>query len=167
MLAATVNVVARRNVPPAILYLLLDAMNDTHHGSTLINDAGVFPNLVDISLPANPLATEYEKDGVPWIYRVLPRWMAALVDSYLIIGLALVMIAELWRNTFHLTELIDFLLTHFWLRVLLRIERRARSGNKLDVIHHKLVDIAESALFRGDRRQRSEEIIGRIRALSR
>jgi len=164
MLAATVNVVARKDVPPAILYLLLDAMNDAHHGSSLINGAGVFPNLVDISLPAHWLAADYQKNGIPWTYRYLPRWMAALVDSYLVIGLVLVVVVELWSSIVYLTELIDFLFTHFWLRVLLRIERRVRSGQKLDAIHLKLVDIAEGALFRADRRRRSEELIGRIRA---
>jgi TRAP-type uncharacterized transport system substrate-binding protein len=167
MLAATVNVVARRDVSPAILYLLLSAMSDVHHGSSLINNAGVFPNLVDISLPADPLASDYEKNGIPWIYRYLPRWLAALVDSYLVIGLLLVAAAELWSSVVYLTELVDFLFTHFWLRVLLRIESRVRRGHKLDAIHLKLVEIAEGALFRTDRRRRSEELIGRIRARDR
>jgi TRAP-type uncharacterized transport system substrate-binding protein len=167
LLAATVNVVARKDVPPAILYLLLDALADAHHGSSLINNAGVFPNLIDIALPAHWLATQYQKDGMPWTYRYLPRWMASLVDSYLIIGLALVVVVELWSSMVYLTELIDFLFVHFWLRVLVRIERRARQGQRLDAIHLKLVDIAESALFRSDRRRRSEELIGRIRASRR
>jgi TRAP-type uncharacterized transport system substrate-binding protein len=164
MLAATVNVVANRNVAPAILYALFQAMSDTHHGSSLINNAGEFPNLVDISLPAHPVATDFEKNGIPWAYFYLPRWMASLVDSYLIIGLTIVAVAELWSSMVYLTELVDFLFVHFWLRILVRIEKHARSGRELDAFRIKLVDIAESALFRTDRRQRSEELIGRIRA---
>jgi TRAP-type uncharacterized transport system substrate-binding protein len=164
MLAATVNVVANRHVPPAILYPLFQAMSDTHHGSSLINNAGEFPNLVDISLPADPVATDFQKNGIPWAYYNLPRWMASLVDSYLIIGLTIVAIAELWSSMVYLTELIDFLFVHFWLRILVRIEKHAKSGRELHAFHIKLVDIAESALFRTDRRQRSEELIGRIRA---
>jgi TRAP-type uncharacterized transport system substrate-binding protein len=163
MLAATVNIVANRNVAPAILYALFQAMSDTHHASTLINNAGVFPNLVDIALPADPVATDFQKNGIPWSYAYLPRWMASLVDSYLIIGLTIVAVAELCTSMFHLTEFIDFLFVHFWLRILLGIEKHARSGRELDAFRIKLVDIAESALFRTDRRQRSEELIGRIR----
>jgi TRAP-type uncharacterized transport system substrate-binding protein len=164
MLAATVNVVARKDVPAAILYPMFDAMADTHHGSSLINNAGMFPNLIDISLPAHWLATGYQKDGMPWTYRYLPRWMASLVDSYLIIGLVLVAVAEMWSSVVYLTELIDLLFVHFWLRILLQIEHRVHTGRGLGSFHLKLVDIAENALLRSDRRRRSEELIGRIRA---
>lgn len=163
MLAATVNVVARKDAPAAVLYPLLAAMADVHHHSSLINNAGDFPNLIDISLPADPLATQYEKSGMPWIYRTLPLWLASLIDSYFVIGVILVLVVELYRSFRYLMELIDFLFEHMWLRILLRIERHSRDGGQLGRIDRKLVDVAESALFRTSRRRRSEELIGRIR----
>ena len=164
MLAATINVVARKDAPQAIVYRLLQAMEDSHRGSSLINDAGTFPNLVDIALPAHPLALDYQKNGMPWAYQNLPRWLAPLANSYLIIGLVFVVLVELWSSILYFMELIDFLFVHFWLRVLLRIEHRARRGHALRPADIKLVDIAESALLKTDRRRRSEELIGRIRA---
>jgi TRAP-type uncharacterized transport system substrate-binding protein len=164
MVAANITVVARKHVPQAIIYLLLQAMADAHRGSSLINDAGTFPNLVDIALPPDPLAVEFEKNGLPWAYQNLPRWIASLVNSYLIIGLIFVVLVELWSSILYFMELIDFLYVHFWLRVLLRIEQRARNGKGLRPTDLRLVDLAERALLRSDRRRRSEELIGRIRS---
>jgi len=164
MVAANITVVTRKHVPQAIIYLLLQAMANAHRGSSLINDAGTFPNLVDVALPPDPLAVDFEKNGLPWAYQNLPRWMASLVNSYLIIGLIFVVLVELWSSILYLMELIDFLYVHFWLRVLLRIEQRAKKGKGLRPADLRLVDLAESALLRTDRRRRSEELIGRIRS---
>lgn len=163
LLAETVNVIARKNIPPAILYPLLGVMADVHRGPSLINNAGTFPNLVDISLPAHPLAKQYEKSGTPWIYRNLPAWLASIIDSYFVIGLTLIVIAEAYKLFYYFMELVDFLFENLCLRVLVRIERRHHKGHELGAIDMKLVDIAESALFRTSRRRRSEELIGRIR----
>lgn len=164
MVAANITVIARRHVPQALIYMLLQAMADAHRGSSLINDAGTFPNLVDIALPPHPLAADFEKNGLPWAYQNLPRWMASLVNSYLIIGLIFVVLVELWSSLLYFMELIDFLYVHFWLRVLLRIEQRARHGKALRPTDLRLVDLAENALLRSDRRRRSEELIGKIRS---
>lgn len=164
MLAATINVVARKDVPQTIIYLLLQAMGEAHRGSSLINGAGAFPNLVDSALPPSPLALNYQKNGLPWAYQNLPRWMASLVNSYLIIGLTFVVLIELWSSLRYFMELCDFLFVHFWLGVLKRIETRARTGKELRPGDLKLVALAESALLKTDRRRRSEELIGRIRS---
>jgi TRAP-type uncharacterized transport system substrate-binding protein len=167
MLAAPVNVVVREDTPPAILYPLMQAMADVHQGATLINNAGEFPNLINISLPADPLATQFQKSGTPWIYRNLPLWMASLIDSYFVLGLALVVIIEVYRGFHYLTELVDFLFVNLWLWILMRIERRSRGGQRLTAIERKLVDLAESTLSRTDKHRRSEELIGHIRRTMR
>jgi hypothetical protein len=99
---------------------------------------------------------------LPWAYQNLPRRMASLVNSYLIIGLIFVVLVELWSSILNFMELIDFLYVQVWLRVLLRIEHRAKKGKGLRPADLRLIDLAESALLRTDQRRRSEELIGRI-----
>ena len=164
MLAATITVVARKDLSQAVVYMVLQAMQEVHRGSSLINDAGAFPNLVDTALPAHPRAIDFEKNGLPWAYQNLPLWMASLVNSYLVIGLIFLILIELWSSFLYSMELVDFLFVHFWHRVLRRIEHRARKGNVLRPQDVKLLELAERALLRSDRRRRSEELIDRIRA---
>jgi len=164
MVAATITVVARKHLSQAVAYMLLRALEEAHRGSSLINDAGTFPNLVDVALPPDPRALNYEKNGLPWAYENLPLWMASLVNSYLVIGLIFLVLIEMWTTFVYSMELVDFLFVHFWLRVLSGIEHRARQGHVLRPLDIKLVELAERALLKSDRRRRSEELIGRIRA---
>jgi TRAP-type uncharacterized transport system substrate-binding protein len=164
VLAATITVVARKDLHQAAIYLLLQAMGEVHRGSSLINDAGAFPNLTDISLPANPRASDYEKSGLPWAFQNLPLWLASLVNSYIAIALLFLILIELWELFHYSMELVDFLFVHICFGVLRRIEHRARHGHTLRPREIKLVEMLERALTRSDRRRRSEELIGRIRA---
>jgi len=164
VLAATITVVARRDLHQAAIYLLLQAMGEVHRGSSLINDAGAYPNLTDIALPPHPRAIDYEKSGLPWAYQNLPLWLASLVNSYMVIALVFLILIEFWELIHYSMELIDFLFVHFCFGILRRIEHRARHGHVLRPREVKLVEMLERALTRSDRRRRSEELIGRIRA---
>jgi hypothetical protein len=164
VLAATITVVARKDLHQAAIYLLLQAMGEVHRGSSLINDAGTYPNLTDISLPPHPRAIDYEKSGLPWAYQNLPLWLASLVNSYMVVALLFLVLIELWEMFHYSMELIDFLFLHFCFGILRRIEHRARDGHPLRARELRLVEMLERALMRSDRRRRSEELIGRIRA---
>jgi hypothetical protein len=164
MMAANITVVAHKHTSQAVIYMMLQAMAAAHRGASLINDAGTYPNLVDTALPPDQRALDFEKNGLPWAYQNLPRWMASLVNSYLIIGLIFVVVVELWSSILYFLELIDFLYVHFWLRVLLRIEQRMKRGHGLRPADLRVLDMAEKALLHPDRRRRSEDLIGRIRS---
>ncbi len=164
MMAANITVVARKHTSQAVIYMMLQAMAEVHRGASLINDAGAYPNLIDTALPPDQRALDFEKNGLPWAYQNLPRWMASLVNSYLIIGLIFVVVVELWSSILYFLELIDFLYVHFWLRVLLRIEQRMKRGHGLRPADLRVLEMAEKALLHPDRRRRSEDLIGRIRS---
>lgn len=102
-LAGPVEVIMRRDIDPAVAYLLMDAMNDVHRRSTQINDAGAFPALKDTNIALHPVAEAYSKSGVPWIYRRFPPRLASIVDEYgdLLIGLVL------FRNVLGYIAMID------------------------------------------------------------
>lgn len=163
LLAATVNVVVRKDIHPAVLYTLLDAMAAVHHGATLISDAGAFPSVVGTDLLPHPLALEYAKSGLPWVYRSLPLWLASLIDYYLIIGVLIFLVTEIYKSLKYLSELTNFMLEKLCWQVLVHIERRARTGRPVGGVRGHLVRVIERAMLRIGKHERSEELIGRIR----
>ncbi len=82
MLAASVGVVAHKDLHPWLVYSLLDAIAKTHRGDTLISDAGDFPTIVGSQLEVDPVAAMWYKTGVPWVWRELPPLWASFVDRY-------------------------------------------------------------------------------------
>ncbi|HLZ65597.1 MAG TPA: TAXI family TRAP transporter solute-binding subunit [Aliidongia sp.] len=163
VVAAKVNVVVRKDIRPAVLYTLLDAMNEVHSDATLVSDAGEFPSVVGTELPPHPLAKEYAKTGAPWFYRDLPLPLASVIDSYLIIGIAIFLATEVFKSSKYLSELVEFVVDHLCLGVLAHIERKTRPGRPVGKLQFFLVHIAERAMSRTSKRKRSQELIGRIR----
>jgi TRAP-type uncharacterized transport system substrate-binding protein len=83
LLAATISVVARRDLPPATAYAVLDAMRDVHRQRTYVNDAGTFPRYLGDSGRHESLVDDFYRHGTPWIYSHLPIAVASVVDAYL------------------------------------------------------------------------------------
>jgi TRAP-type uncharacterized transport system substrate-binding protein len=105
MLAGTVSVVVRQGLQPYAVYALLEAMGQVHRGATLVSSAGAYPTITGADLPVHPLAQEYYRSGVPWTYRSLPPALAAFVDHYLLLALALFVLVELYVFARYLAEL--------------------------------------------------------------
>jgi TRAP-type uncharacterized transport system substrate-binding protein len=164
LVAAPVNVIVRKDIHPAVLYTLLEAMDEVHYGSTLVSDPGEFPSVVGTVLAPHKLAAQYAKLGMPWIYRNLPLWFASLIESYLIVGLVIFILIECFKSSKYLGELIDLILQSASLRILRHIERTARPGRPVTGLRSLMVHYIERTLFRVSRRKRNEELIGRIRS---
>ena len=79
-------------------------MNEVHRGATLVSAAGAYPTVNGTDLPVYPLAQRYHLEGIPWIYRVLPPMVASFVDRYLVLAVALFVLAELYRISQYITE---------------------------------------------------------------
>lgn len=105
MLAGTVDVVVRKDIPPYILYTLLQAMTQVHRGATFLSAAGEFPSISGTDLIPHPLALDYYSAGVPWTYRYLPPWAANFVDRYGLLALGLFVLAELYRWSHSVADL--------------------------------------------------------------
>ncbi len=105
MLAGTVDVVVRDGLHPYLIYSLLEAMAAVHRNATLVSGAGAYPTVTGTDLPVHPLAQEFHRSGVPWVYRTLPPILASFVERTLPIALALFVLAELYRFSHHLAEL--------------------------------------------------------------
>lgn len=82
-LAASVNLVTDDDMPAALVDLLLDAGGVIHSGRTLYTNHGAFPSPEHISLPLSEAAADYYRTGPSPLRRVLPFWLATIVDRFL------------------------------------------------------------------------------------
>jgi TRAP-type uncharacterized transport system substrate-binding protein len=82
LLAASVGLVAHNGLHPWIIYSLLDAVGKTHRGATLVSEAGDFPTISGSQLEVDPIAVQWYKNGLPWVWRALPPEVASFVIRY-------------------------------------------------------------------------------------
>jgi TRAP transporter TAXI family solute receptor len=92
-IAPTAMLVARDDLHPALIDLLLAAALEIHGRSSLLSDPGQFPTAQYADLPISEEATRYYKYGPPFLQRVLPFWAATLVDRLKIMLLPLLALA--------------------------------------------------------------------------
>ncbi len=107
LLAPTVELLAREDLHPAISDLLIEAAREAHGGANLLQHAGEFPAPLEHEYPISKDAKRYYTSGKSFFYRVLPFWMANLLDRTVVLlvpiivlllpGLRLVPTLYQWR----------------------------------------------------------------------
>ena len=85
IVAVTANLLARNEVHPALMYLLLDTAVTVNSGHARLAEAGTFPNARGQDVPIAEEAERYYKSGKPFLQRYLPYWAANFVDRMLIL----------------------------------------------------------------------------------
>ena len=80
LLATTTTVVVTRNLHPAIVALLMKALQATHANAALLNPPHTFPAAKDSDFPLSKDAEHFYQSGPPFLQRYLPFWLATLVD---------------------------------------------------------------------------------------
>ncbi|MFI5210610.1 MAG: TAXI family TRAP transporter solute-binding subunit [Gemmatimonadales bacterium] len=85
LLAVESNLVVRRDLHPAINYLLLEAAAEVHRGQAIFHQADRFPAPGTIDLPLSEQALTWYRSGRPFVYRYLPFWLAGLAEKLLIL----------------------------------------------------------------------------------
>jgi TRAP-type uncharacterized transport system substrate-binding protein len=83
LLAASISLAARKDLPSATLYALLEAMREVHGKSSYVNDANDFPKYSGSSLHDEDRIKEFYKNGTPWIFSNFPMVVSSIVDAYL------------------------------------------------------------------------------------
>ena len=83
--ATTANLLARNELHPALMYLLLDTAAEINSGHVRLSEAGTFPNPRAQDLPVAEEAQRYYKSGKPFLKSYLPYWAANFVDRMLIL----------------------------------------------------------------------------------
>jgi TRAP transporter TAXI family solute receptor len=85
LLAPEASLVVRRDLHPAIQYLLLDAAEQIHSGAGIFQRAGQFPAAESIDLPLSEEARGFYRSGRPFLQRYLPFWLAAWIGRLLVL----------------------------------------------------------------------------------
>jgi hypothetical protein len=89
LVGPTVDLVARNTLHPALSDLLIGAARQIHGGPGMFRNAGEYPSPTARDFPISRDAERYYKSGEQFLYKVLPFWMASLVDRLLVVLLPL------------------------------------------------------------------------------
>lgn len=90
LVAVTANLVARPDLHPALIGLLLHAATEIHGKGGLFAKPGAFPSPLQTDFPLAPDAARYYKNGAPFLQRYLPFWAANLIDRLKVMLLPLI-----------------------------------------------------------------------------
>jgi TRAP transporter TAXI family solute receptor len=85
LLATKTSLVVRRDLQPAVQYLVLDAATVIHSPPELFRKAGEFPAAEAIDWPLSRDARQFYKSGMPFLQHYLPLWLAVLTEQLAIL----------------------------------------------------------------------------------
>jgi TRAP-type uncharacterized transport system substrate-binding protein len=133
LVASTANLVARDELHPVAVELLLAAARTVHGGPTLLHPANVFPAPLDPSLPLSTDAERFYKDRPGLLRRLLPFWLAIWLERTLFILVPLAAVAvPLFA---YLPKVYDWRMRRrldHWYRELKRLEHATERGAAVD-----------------------------------
>jgi TRAP transporter TAXI family solute receptor len=90
VLAVTASLVARADIHPDLVRLLLGTAEKVHRRGGLLEHEGMFPSETLVELPLHDGARRYLRNGPPWLERVFPFWAAGLLDRTMLVVLPMV-----------------------------------------------------------------------------
>jgi TRAP-type uncharacterized transport system substrate-binding protein len=85
MVATKASLVVRKELHPAIQYLLLNASVQIHSGPGIFRRPNEFPAAEAIDIPLSSEALRFHKSGLPFLNDYFPFWMAALMGKLIIL----------------------------------------------------------------------------------
>ena len=89
LIAPTATLVARNNVHPALVDLLVQSAIDIHGGSGWFHRQGEFPNAAYTEIPVIPAAVKTYRGGPSFLQHYLPFWLSNLMERMWVIVVAL------------------------------------------------------------------------------
>jgi hypothetical protein len=89
LLAPTATVVVTPEMHPALIDLMLLAMDDTHRRGGYLEPSGFFPTGDHVTYPLEPAARRFYERGPPFLQRYLPFSAANLIDRLWVMVLPL------------------------------------------------------------------------------
>jgi len=90
MVAPTATMVARKGLHPALVQLFVQAAQQVHGQPGWFQHKGDFPNARDGERELAAEAQRFYRNGVPWLQRYLPFWLANLIDRMWLAMLSIV-----------------------------------------------------------------------------
>jgi hypothetical protein len=97
LVAPAANLIARKDIHPALISLLAQAASEVHGEAGMFQQAREFPAPKDVTFEVSKDAERYFKSGPPFLQRYLPFWAAILVDRILVLALPLLALIPILR----------------------------------------------------------------------
>jgi TRAP transporter TAXI family solute receptor len=117
LIAATANLVARKDLHRAVMYLLMEVAHDVHRPASATNGRAEFPSERNLDFVQSSESKRYFVSGRPFLAQYLPFWLANFAERALVtlvpllaIGLPLLkMIPSFmhWREYAEVVQLYD------------------------------------------------------------
>jgi TRAP transporter TAXI family solute receptor len=85
LLAPAAALMARDDIHPAVVDLIMAAATETHGGPQLFAASGLFPSPHFVDVPLSPDAQRWFRSGPTFLRRHLPFWGAAAVEQLLLL----------------------------------------------------------------------------------
>ena len=93
MIGTKAMLVARDDLHPALINLLIDAAREIHGRQGYFEAAGEFPGTAQVDdIPVSPYADQHRRFGPSFLYHYLPFWLATYAERALILIIPLVVI---------------------------------------------------------------------------
>jgi hypothetical protein len=93
LVASEASLIVRKDLHPAVQYLLLEAATQIHSAGGLFRKAGQFPAPERVDLPISKDARQYYKSGPPFLQRYLPYAIAILASRLLVLLIPVIGVA--------------------------------------------------------------------------
>lgn len=159
LIAGKVELIANKNLDKAAAYTILRTLDDFHHNATLTSAPGEYPQYAGTTVEAYPVVQSYSKTGIPWLYRTFPGWLAVLIDKYLILGIAIFLLTEVYRSLRYLYEFIELSAQTTALNIIRRHNKRKATGKKTGSLSMAGVRWARAVVRRQTIRQRAQRLL--------
>lgn len=92
MVATTAYLVAREDLHPALVSVLLQSVSRVHSGPGIFRKAGEFPAPREGDFPVSEDAQRFFKSGPPFLQRYMPFWVANLIERLLVLFVPLIVV---------------------------------------------------------------------------
>ncbi len=93
LVATKASLIVRKDLHPAIKYLLLEAATEIHSAGGLFRKAGQFPAPEPVDLAISKDARQYYKSGPPFLQRYMPYGLAVLTTQLLVLLIPVIGVA--------------------------------------------------------------------------
>lgn len=149
LLAVTTSLVVRKDMHPALQYLLLDAAVEIHGNAGWVNKKDEFPSPRELSFPSSIYAERFYKSGRPFLLDYLPFGIAAFVDRTILFAIpAAIILIPLIRGIPWLYSWRHRRKFHKWYRELKDLElEMMESRESMDISgYHERIDRIETSI---------------------
>jgi hypothetical protein len=124
LIGPTVELVARRNLHPALADVLLQAAQEVHGKAGIFQHQGEFPARLGDDFPLSDEAARFYKSGKSYLYNHLPFWLASITSRIVVVFVPMVVILiPILRSLPHLYRWRNQTRIYRWYRALLVVEK--------------------------------------------